>query len=77
MLKDLKGIMNTIRRQMEHIKNLNRTSRYKTFNIKINIPLDGIKIKLYTAEQKMSELEDTTTEIIQMKSREKKRLKKF
>lgn len=35
-----------------------------------------IKIKLDTAEQKVSELEDTTIEIMQMKSREKKDWKK-
>lgn len=31
-------------------------------------------MKIDTAEQKMNELEDKTTEIIQMKSREEKRL---
>lgn len=37
--------------------------------------MDSIKSKLDTAEQKMSDTKDTTIEIIQMKSREKKRLK--
>lgn len=34
--------------------------------------MDSIKSKLDTAEQKMTDTEDTTIEIIQMKSREKK-----